>query len=206
MRPDKQAARRREIENAAYRVLAEKGYRGASMLAIARRAGASNETLYRWYGTKQGLFRALVEENARRVGARLQKALDTGADPLDTLTGLGAELLALLLGDRAVALNRAAAADADDTGSLGQALREAGRDSVMPLIAAVFDQASRSGRLVLEDPSEAAEVYLGLLVGDLQIRRVTGALTRLSPEDGVRRADRAVRLIGQLYAADGPTS
>ncbi|MEM1050072.1 MAG: TetR/AcrR family transcriptional regulator [Pseudomonadota bacterium] len=206
MRPDKQAARRREIEDAAYEVLAEKGYRGASMLAIARQAGASNETLYRWYGTKQGLFRALVEENARRVGARLQNALDTGADPLDTLAGLGAELLALLLGDRAVALNRAAAADADDTGSLGQALREAGRDSVMPLIAAVFDQASRSGRLALENPSEAAEVYLGLLVGDLQIRRVTGALTSLGPEEAVRRADRAVRMIRHLYAADGSKS
>lgn len=204
MRPDKQAARRREIEIAAYAVLAEKGYRGASMLAIARRAGASNETLYRWYGTKQGLFRALVEENARTVGDQLRAALDRARDPLDTLAGLGPELLALLLGDRAVALNRAAAADADDTGSLGQALREAGRDSVMPLIVALFDQARRSGRLALEDPSEAAEIYLGLLVGDLQIRRVTGALAQIDAAEAGRRADRAVEIIRRLYAAEPP--
>ncbi len=204
MRPDKQLARRREIEEAAYAVLAEKGYRGASMLAIARRAGASNETLYRWYGTKQGLFRALVEENAHQVAARLRHALDRNEDPLDTLAGLGPELLALLLADRAIALNRAAAADADDTGSLGQALREAGRDSVMPLIAAVFDQARRTGRLVVENASEAAEIYLGLLVGDLQVRRVTGALAGIGAEEAARRADRAVEIIRRLYAPELP--
>ncbi len=57
-------------------MLDAKGYAGASMLAIARQAKASNETLYNWYGDKNGLFRALVVRNAGevRIAGRLGEA------------------------------------------------------------------------------------------------------------------------------------
>ena len=51
------------IEQAAYELIDEFGYDGISMLKIAKRAKASNETLYKWYGDKKGLFSALVETN-----------------------------------------------------------------------------------------------------------------------------------------------
>ncbi|MEQ8740678.1 MAG: helix-turn-helix domain-containing protein, partial [Hoeflea sp.] len=63
MREETRAARQAQIEQAAYEVLEEKGYAATSMLAIAKRARASNETLYNWYGDKTGLFRALVVRN-----------------------------------------------------------------------------------------------------------------------------------------------
>ena len=59
---DDEARQRREaaIHAAAYALLAEHGYGGTSMLRVARAARASNETLYRWYGGKDGLFTAMV--------------------------------------------------------------------------------------------------------------------------------------------------
>lgn len=54
MATPKQIARRERIEETAYAVLKESGYKAASLLAIARRASVSNETLYNWYGNKQG--------------------------------------------------------------------------------------------------------------------------------------------------------
>ncbi|WP_404927319.1 TetR/AcrR family transcriptional regulator [Mesorhizobium sp. ORM16] len=69
MTTPKQAARRERIEEAAYAVLRETGYKSASLLAIAKRASASNETLYNWYGNKQTLFRSLIEANAERQGS-----------------------------------------------------------------------------------------------------------------------------------------
>ena len=56
MREEKKSLRQQQIEDAAYEVLEAKGYDGTSMLGIARQARASNETLYNWYGDKQGLF------------------------------------------------------------------------------------------------------------------------------------------------------
>ena len=48
--------RREEILEVALAVLAERGYRGASMREIAVRSQASKETLYAWFGNKKGLF------------------------------------------------------------------------------------------------------------------------------------------------------
>ena len=74
MRDDTKSNRREEIEAAAYAVLERKGYAGATMAAIAKDARASCETLYKWYGDKTGLFRALVIRNAEEVRARLEQA------------------------------------------------------------------------------------------------------------------------------------
>lgn len=188
MRDETREKRRREIEQAAYAVLAEKGYGGASMLAIAKKAGASNETLYRWYGGKAELFRSMIETNAGEISELLREAIAAEDDPIDTLARAGPVLLRLLTSDRAIALNRAAAADAGDTGVLGRALAEAGRNSVMPLIVSVFAQAAARGRLALDNPALAAETYLSLLVGDLQIRRAIGAIKAPGDEAVTERA------------------
>jgi AcrR family transcriptional regulator len=185
--------RRAAIEAAAYDVLRERGYRRASMLTIAKRAGASNQTLYRWYGSKQGLFAALIRRNTEVAVRAL--AVTEGHDLDARMQAFGVALLTLLTGARAVALNRAAAADASETGELGQALARSGRDHVVPLLRAVLMAAQEDGELNLVDLDEAAERYVTLLVGDLQIRRVTGALEPLDAESIERRARQAWRTL-----------
>ncbi len=172
MRAESRAKRQEEIETAAYELLERNGYAGTSMQGIARLAKASNETLYNWYGDKQGLFKALVTRNAAEVKGLLKRELSSERDALIILGLLGPRLLALLLGERAIALNRAAAADA--SGVLGAALAEAGRDSVLPLLVRVLERARDAGQLSFERSDQAAVLYLNLLVGDLQIRRVIG--------------------------------
>lgn len=199
---DEETRRRREaaILEAALAELREKGYRGTTMLAVARRAGASKETLYAWFGDKRGLFRALVAANAAAVRLRLEGALAGAEDPRETLEAAGTALLGLLLGDRAVAINRAAAADATEGGTLGRTLAEAGRDAVLPLVAAVLRDAAARGILHLDDPSEAAETWLGLLFGDLQIRRIIGVAARPDDATLAARAARATARLFRLYA------
>lgn len=193
-------ARREMIAEAAYRVLVRDGYKAASILAIAKEAKASNETLYRWYGNKQGLFAALVERNAQAARALLDVALASHSDPLAVLEQLGPLLLLLVTSERAVALNRAAAGDVYDTGMLGAALAKGGREALLPLIADLLARAQDDGSLLMDDPAEAAEVYINLLIGDVQIRRVTGALEPLSEDMIVARSTRALRLLRRLYA------
>ena len=166
--------RRKAIEAAAYEVLAEKGYAGASMLSIAKRARASNETLYNWYGDKVGLFRALITRNAEDARTLLEDGLAEDQPPLEVLEAVGPVLLRLLVSERAIALNRAAAADG--SGELAAALTQAGRETVLPLVERVFARAQKDGALGTLPPREAAALYLDLLVGDMQIRRVLRAL------------------------------
>jgi len=193
LRQEKRSLRQQQIEAAAYDVLEAKGYGGTSMLGIAKQARASNETLYNWYGDKQGLFQALVARNAEEVKQHLEAELQTDHDALLILGTLGPKLLTLLIGDRAVALNRAAAADS--TGELGAALSKAGREAVVPLIEQVLLRAKNDGQLTFENTGEAVGLYLDLLIGDQQIRRVIGRQPSPSPEFCQVRAKRAVRYL-----------
>ena len=197
MRDEARTQRKAQIEAAAYTLLAEKGFQNMSMLAVAKAAKASNETLYRWYGDKTGLFQALIENNADRVADRLKEQLGGAIDPSDALTELGPLLLGMLLSDRAVALNQAAASDA--TGALGKVLAEQGRGKVFPLIVSLFEHL-RERRILAGDAGELASLYIDLLVGDLQIRRATGALDAL-PEDAL--VDRAHKAKARLIALTG---
>lgn len=199
MRPEKQAERRRDIEAAAFALLAEKGFRGTSMLAIAKRAGASNETLYKWYGSKHDLFRSMVEANAREVTDVLRDGLSEDDDPMEILRQISPRLLRLLASEKAVALNRAAVADASETGVLGRTLAEAGRETVVPLIADAFARARTEGILDYAERDDIVGTYIGLLVGDLQIRRAIGVLPPLEENQIQDRADRALRMIGSLF-------
>ncbi len=155
------------ISRAAYDLLAEHGYAGASMMRIATAAKASNETLYRWYGSKAGLFRAMVEDNAEQTRSMLLRALAEQTDPHETLERVASVFLGMLLGDRAILLNRAAAAD--PTGELGAAISAGGRAQVMPLLIRLMDRVCDASGIHTD---EAARLFVSLLVGDRQVKRI----------------------------------
>ena len=192
--------RARKIEMAAYRVLKTKGFKGASMLAIAKEAKASNETLYSWYGDKIGLFSAMVESNAQRVADELIKAKGDGKRGLTALLDVGSSLLAMVTSERAVALNRAAAGDT--TGELGRALGQEGRSRVLPILTQLLKEAYGDGQQV----SEQLECYLSLLLGDLQIRRVIGTAAKLSDEEIQSRSERAIQRLQLIYRPTGSSN
>jgi AcrR family transcriptional regulator len=193
MKQSSKEDRKRQIAEAAYCLLETKGFGGTSMLAIAKAAKASNETLYRWYGDKTGLFAALVAANADEVRAQLEAELDAQENPVQILSKISPVLLSVLVGDRAIALNRAAAADS--SGTLGEAITAAGRQSIAPLIATTLVRARDTGAISFEDPQDAVALFLDLLVGDLQIRRAIGQIPCLS-DDAIR--DRAAQAVERL--------
>lgn len=162
---DRKEQRRAEIEAVAYRLLAERGYAGMSMLMIAKAVGASNETLYRWYGDKPGLVRAMIASNAAEVMAQLDALAATPQPMAQELQKLGDALLRLLVGERMVALHRAAAGDA--SGDLGARLAEGG--AVRLRLAALLSRHRLEGEA-------AADAFLALLLGDWPMRRVTAAM------------------------------
>ncbi|UWQ17837.1 TetR/AcrR family transcriptional regulator [Jannaschia sp. M317] len=201
MKDTRRKAREAQIEQAAYEVIEAKGYAGTSMLAVARRARASNETLYNWYGDKQGLFRALVQRNAQEVTDHLAQAIAGSEDPADAiLVDVGALLLGLVAGQRAVALNRAAAAD--PTGALGALIAQGGRDTVAPMLGRLIAQVLRRSGPAQVDAAAATALFLDLLIGDLQIRRVIGQADMPDADTRRARAIRAVRMM-RLAVAEG---
>lgn len=193
MRDERKTERQDQIEQAAYALLEERGFAGTTMQGIAQRARASNQTLYAWYGDKTGLFRALVARNADQLRALLTARIDAGSNPIQTLAALGPLLIEVLTHPRAIALNRAAAAD--PSGELGRVIGEAGRGTIAPLIQQVLEQARDQGRLQFRDTRAALILYLDLLIGDLQHQRVIG---RIPPPSPAWREARAAQALARL--------
>lgn len=181
------------IYAAAYDLLAQFGYGGTSMLRIARAAQASNETLYRWYGDKDGLFTAMVRENAAETRRLLDAALEGHGDPWDALTALAPVFLRMILGDRAILLNRAAAAD--PTGALGAAISCGGRQEIQPLISQLMARLCAGTQ---RDPGQVTGWFLGILVGDLQVRRIIHDHPPLSAPQIRQRCDTALTTLRLL--------
>ena len=192
----KQNDRRIQIETAAYGLLSLKGYKATSMLEVAKRAKASNETLYKWYGNKQGLFLSMVERSVAASRELLVSSLEGDQDLAAILDTFGPQLLQMLTSQRTIVLNRAAAGDVHDTGMLGRTITEGGRDAILPIFAQVFDLSEPKGMTGYE----AAELYLDILISDLQIRRVIGVLPMLSETDVKARSDRARDIVLKLIA------
>ncbi|MGC1495361.1 MAG: TetR/AcrR family transcriptional regulator [Sulfitobacter sp.] len=201
MRSEKRDARMREIETAAYAVMAQHGYDGTSMLAVAKVAKASNETMYRWYGDKVGLFESMVQANAAEVQTSLAAMVATASPPLETLRRIAPVLLTMLLGDRAIALNTAAASD--PSGTLGKAIAKGGRDTVLPLLEKLMTDSINDGSLVPPRHGDIAALFMHLLVGDQQIRRVIGTMAAPSVRAIEMQASTAMAQFTALCAKQG---
>ena len=72
------AVRERQIVELAEGLFSERGYQGASMDELARRAGVTKPVVYELFGSKDGLFRACLERSAERLAALVAEAVRAG--------------------------------------------------------------------------------------------------------------------------------
>lgn len=78
---------RAAIVDAATPLLYERGLDGIGIAELCTRLGVSKETLYRHFGTKDGLIRAVLETRSDRVFSWLAEAVaGAGPSPADQLT------------------------------------------------------------------------------------------------------------------------
>jgi AcrR family transcriptional regulator len=87
---------RQRILQAAARVFAQKGYARATTRALAAAAGVNEVTLFRHFGSKQGLFAAIIEAYAGPALATAMSAQLSGDYRQDLLV-MGGHVLGTLL-------------------------------------------------------------------------------------------------------------
>jgi AcrR family transcriptional regulator len=69
------ALRERQLVELAEQLFAERGYAGASMDELSRRAGVTKPVVYDLFESKDGLFRACVERSTRRMAESIAAAV-----------------------------------------------------------------------------------------------------------------------------------
>ena len=194
--------RRRCILEAAYDVLMERGYAGASTLEIATRARVSKRELYAEFGNKSGILQALIAATSARMRLPLATAEIGDRDDLaDALTGYGTMALAVLTSPHVIAVNRLAAAEAGRSSELGRILEENGREPNRTALIDLLAKAQAAGVLGRGEPDVMAGQFFSLLLGDLMLRLMLGVTPRPGPGEIKKRAQSATEAVLALHAA-----
>jgi TetR/AcrR family fatty acid metabolism transcriptional regulator len=77
--------KRDRILDAAVRVFAEKGYRGARVSDVAREAGVADGTIYLYFDNKDALLTTIFEEKMAAIIAEAEARMETLDGPLEKL-------------------------------------------------------------------------------------------------------------------------
>ncbi|MBN1529893.1 MAG: TetR/AcrR family transcriptional regulator [Thermoleophilaceae bacterium] len=87
------AVRERQLVDLAEQLFAERGYAGASMDELCRRAGVTKPVVYELFGSKEGLFHACVEGSAAALAEAITGAVRAEEGPDDKLRAGGLAFL-----------------------------------------------------------------------------------------------------------------
>lgn len=201
---DAPSERQQHVLDAALNLLVEEGD-AITMTAVARRASCSKETLYKWFGDRDGLLTATVRWQASKVRAGNYDRQHLDAAALrDSLERFAANWLAVISSGTSIALNRVAVSHAGTGKSnLGQIVLANGRFAIGERLKPLLDAGKASGLLAFDDTETAFRTFFGLVGRDIQIRLLLGDRLVLSTAEIAADAARAVEQFLRLYGGRG---
>lgn len=193
--------RREEIATVAERVFLELGFTETTMQIVASRAGASKETLYRHFGSKEDLFSEVVRARAKRVYGGTLGEFPLQGEPREVLMQLGFNLLRLLLNEDPICLFRIVVAETPRTPELGRIFFEQGPAQVLHQLTLYLERATRQGALNCPDPTLAAKLFLGAVVANRHIMLLVAPGFEAITEDKIHcHVEAAVAMFLAKYA------
>lgn len=195
--------RQKEVLTAVLDLMVEAGD-AFSMAAVARQARCSKETLYKWFGDRDGLLTATVQWQASKV--RMPELPRSGLTREKYAAGLEAfarNWLTVITGDVSIALNRLAIthAGSQKTG-LGQIVLHNGPFAMDRRLEPIFMLGRAAGIIAFESPKTVFHAYFGLVVSDVQIRCLLGDRQRPSASEIGVMARIAVEQFLALFGLD----
>ena len=198
--------RRLELIDVAEKMFLERGYAETTMQVIAEAAGASKETLYRHFESKELLFAEIVGRKAQMISGP-GTGITRGGAPEVVLSELGTNLLRAISTGQSSFLFRTVVAEAVWTPELGDLFYERGPGLTVTRLTQYLADATEKGDLHCDDPAVAARLYLGAVVAQFHLcrlvqsswkpptkseidRHVKAAVSMFLAEFGVRRTGR----------------
>ena len=192
------------ILEAAQHIFASEGYSGATMDAVATKAGLTKPTLYQYFASKEALFAAMM--SARRDDMLL--AFEGPGEP-----GVGASMVAQLhafawayadtvMRPDLLSLARLIIGEAQRFPEIGQTYQSSGPDRVLAGMMAYLTAQRNAGRLAFEDAELAAQDLWGLILSAPRTRAL------YQPDDPPGRAEIAryvengLRVFLRAYSED----
>ena len=166
---------------------------------VARRAGVSKQTIYNRSGSKADLIRALISRRVTAITAPL-RVPGAAEKPEEALTAYACELLDSLVFSRAVAIIRLTIEAAANMPDIARAVFEAGPRATRRQLAEFLATEAALGRLDIDRPGEAAEIFTGMVLSSRQMAALMGMDPGLTPGEVDQVARECARRFMRAYA------
>jgi len=194
--------RRSEILDAATEVFLENGYGGATIDLVVERAGASKGTVYSFFGGKDGLFAAIVEERVERILAAFGDPEVVHSDVRHALAHIAQRYMEVLMAPDAVGFHRLIIAEGARFPELARTFYRLGPDRTYAQLAGMLSAWRKRGLIRLDDPELAAEQFFNAVGSDLHRRAMAGILPK-NLRAAIRRSiDHAVEIFWDGIGVD----
>ena len=175
--------RRAAFIAAAREVFLEQGYEAASMSDIVVRAGGSLSTLYSQFGDKQGLFLAMLDERIRLITASMGVELSAHAPVADGLRRIGQQFTSKLLEPESLEMYRLILGLARKFPEIPREFVRRGPDRLRRALADYLIDRVDAGEIQLEDPYQAASLFLEMARAGLVNRALMDDSVRPTPKE-----------------------
>jgi len=188
------AGNRERVLRAATSSFLARGY-GSSVDLIARRAGVAKQTVYHHFPSKDTLFKEVAKELVKGVLVELESG------PQELRAGLVRFALAYrkrVLAAQGIATFRTLVPEVPRFKALAKAVYANGAGEAVRCLSGYLAKAMTDGRLRNDDPAFAAELLLGMLVGQDRIKRLFGIAA--SKESEPRRVAHTVDCFQKAFS------
>ena len=146
------------------------------MIAIAKKAGCSLETLYTVYPNKQVMFGALITRKASGTFDAMGP-LSPERDLKEALVRYALEMLVMMAKPDTRGLHALVIGESRNFPELAKNFWNEGYGRALHVVKQYLVTKKRRGNPEIVDPAYAAEVFLALLLGDVTMRSTLGLKT-----------------------------
>jgi len=164
--------RRDAMIEAAYSLFIEKGYASVSVEEIIRVSKGSKSSLYKFFGNKEGIFKAVIESLADEFLHEIHLEFPSAKTPREALNRVGMVFADLALSDKAINQHQHAVSYAKAFPDLAKLWYESGPKRTMDEFAVFLEKETAAGRLQIADPYRAAWFFLGMIIFHDNMRRL----------------------------------
>lgn len=188
-----------QVLEGARAVFLSDGFEGASVDAIAKRAGVSKATLYSYFPDKKHLFTEIGRLECLRQAQAAKTSVDPSASPRVVLAQAARHITQFLLSDFAQSAFRVCVAESDRFPELGREFYESGPHVGKEVLGEYLTQATACGALKIDDINLAAHQFMALCKAEIFDKRVFGVQDSFSDAEIGRIVDGAVDMFMARY-------
>ncbi len=195
----KREVKKNRILEASLLEFCQNGFDGVSMDAIAKAASVSKPTLYQYFGDKQGLFTAVLEQGRAHI---LTPLLQPKGSLVDQLWEFSWTYADFVLRPEMLSLARLILGEASRRPQSAEAYHRAGPGKALEGLISFLSARAAQGSLVIEDAELAAQDLWSLILSGPRDHHLHFVAASIDHDDLLRVIAHGLQVFLKVYSAN----